>query len=95
MYELKSKSKGTFKKTHLFKCTGTNIIFKHNPPRFKRNGSSFSQVFKFRQKIKYFGRVFNHFYTAPMISSTDEILFPLRASFIGSNVWKPSQCRPL
>jgi hypothetical protein len=28
-------------------------------------------------------------------SSSDENLFPLRASFIGPNIWKPPQCGPL
>jgi hypothetical protein len=40
------------------------------------------------KKKMYFGCGFNQFCTAPMTFPSDENLLPLRAYFIGPNIWK-------
>jgi len=80
------KVKKLLKKVHLFEIyrNETNITFHRNPPRLL-----------IPSERKFFGCVFNKFCPAPMSSLSDEKYLLLRASFIGPNIWKPPQCRPL
>jgi len=57
--------------------------------------ASFNFSFNSVRKKTFFGCVSNQFCTAPMTSSSDENLLPLRTSLIGPNIWKLPQCHPL
>jgi hypothetical protein len=82
-HEGKSKIKGTFKK-HVYckykktKATSLfNVTLSTSTHRFQRFTGFFNSIWK----KKFFGYVFSQFCTAPMTSSSDENLLPLRASF--------------
>jgi hypothetical protein len=96
MYEVKLKSKGAFKKKYIYcKYTDTKVILLFNviPLDFNAPVSLFHIFFNFVKNV-FLDESYNQFCTAPMTSSSDESLLPLRASFIGPNIWKPQQCRP-
>jgi hypothetical protein len=85
------KVTGLLKKLTLCKYTETKLISLCNviPLDFNAPVPVFHKfLYLIQSEKKFFVCVFNQICTAPMTSSSDENLLPLRVYFIGPNMWK-------
>jgi hypothetical protein len=75
------KAKGLLKKSHLFKNTETKLISLFNviPLDFNAPVPAFHKVFNSVRR-RFFACVFNHFCTAPVTSTSNENLLPLKGA---------------